>query len=230
MSVWTTRSLERDRDYIVFQHSIKGTNHIINGVKFRGGYAVVEKNSKVYYSLKKIPPLRDAKEFPITYLTKLPFITRPNDIRTVYGQDVYARFLAEEEKAKVLQIEQEKQHKLLAEIQANEQRELELKVKEEIVQKIEIALQDGKAEVVNELQKSLPSIEKCSFRTPEGSLCNQGAVEYSPSNYCGYHVSEDPRLAEFGLEKPNLMTKQEKKAFREKAKSVLQKAKDSGKF
>jgi hypothetical protein len=70
MSFWSTRSLESDRNYVVMQHTLKGVNYVINGIKFRDSYAVIEKDSKAYHLLKKIPVLRAAKEYPLTHLRK----------------------------------------------------------------------------------------------------------------------------------------------------------------
>lgn len=95
MSVWTTRSSDVARDYIVIKHALRGVNIIINGVKFRESYAVVEKNSKTHLGLKKVPVLHGAKEHPITFLRHLKFITRPMDVKIIYGQDVYAKYIAE---------------------------------------------------------------------------------------------------------------------------------------
>lgn len=93
MSVWLTRSSDKDRDYIVLKHTLRGANYSVNGVKFRNGYAVVEKNSKTYRDLKTIPVLRAAEEYPLIFLRKLPFITRPLDVKLVYGADVYSKYL-----------------------------------------------------------------------------------------------------------------------------------------
>lgn len=97
MSVWSTRSLSRDLNYVVMQHPLKGVNYMIQGIRFRDSYAVVEKDSKTYYFLKKVPMFRAAKEFPLTHLRNLKFITRTQDIKAVYGEDVYRKFLREEE-------------------------------------------------------------------------------------------------------------------------------------
>lgn len=93
MSVWLTRSSDRDRDYIVLKHTLRGANYSVNGVKFRNGYAVVEKNSKTHKDLKSVPVLRAAEEYPLIFLRKLPFITRPLDVKLVYGADVYSKYL-----------------------------------------------------------------------------------------------------------------------------------------
>jgi hypothetical protein len=223
MSVWTTTSQVGEKKYIVLQHTLKGVNHTVNGIKFRDGYAVVEKDSKTYYFLKRIPVLKAAKEYPLLHLRNLHFITRALDIRTVYGQDVYAKFLQEEEKIRLESIKQEQ----LKEQQDNEQRELELKNKQEIIEQINKVEDPVKVE---ELKAALPTIEKCCYRTQDGTLCKSDAIEYSPSNYCGYHVIDDPKLPEFGLQKPYAMTKVEKRDFRDKIKKVMQKAKQQGKF
>lgn len=115
MSFWLSKSSGRDCEYIVLRHTLRGANYNVNGVKFRDGYAVVEKGSKVHIGLKKIPVLRAAQEFPLTWLRKLPFITRPLDVRNVYGVDVYVKYLKELEtelaqEAQTKKVEQEIKH------------------------------------------------------------------------------------------------------------------------
>lgn len=230
MSVWTTKAFEKARDYIVIQHTLRGVNYVVNGIRFRDSYAVVEKNSKTYYNLKRVPVLRAVREFPLTHLAKLPFITRHADIKMVYGQDVYVSFLREYQ-------EQEKQNEALAELQRLEkedqilkQREEELRLKEELSQKAKQAIETGDLEAAEEIKAQIPDIVKCSHRNDKGDLCGKDAYEFSPSGWCGTHLLDDPRLSEFGLEKRGFMTKDETKAFREKAKEVLKKAKKQNKF
>lgn len=115
MSVWTTKSSGRARTFIVIQHKLKGFNQHINGVRFREGYAVVEKDSKVYATLKKLPLIKNAREFPLSFLKQLPFITRSMDIKLIYGAEVYEHFVKEyavkEQEDKVQQkVEQEITH------------------------------------------------------------------------------------------------------------------------
>ncbi len=109
MSYWLTKGTTDDRDYIIIRHTIPGVNYVINGVKFRGGFAVVEKNSKLYFSLKKLPALKNSKELPLLFLKKLPFITKPYDVFTIYGKDVYNKYitLLDEDVNKELQIQKE---------------------------------------------------------------------------------------------------------------------------
>ena len=92
MSVWTTKSLDRDRNYIVLQHPLKGVNYTVMGVKFREGYAVVEKGSKTYNTLLKMPIFKGAKEYPLIYLRKLRFIIKASDVNLVYGKDVFNQY------------------------------------------------------------------------------------------------------------------------------------------
>jgi len=95
MSVWTTKASGRDRHFIVLQHKIKGVNYVVNGVKFRESYAVVEKDSKMYRTLMQVPVLKGAREFPLIFLRQLPFITRTLDVKNVFGQEVYIQYLKE---------------------------------------------------------------------------------------------------------------------------------------
>jgi len=231
MSVWTTKSLDRARNYIVIQHTLRGVNYVINGIRFRDSYAVVEKDSKTYHGLKRVPVLRAVKEYPLTHLAKLPFITRPADIRMVYGQDVYITFIKEQQKEQEAQIALAELRKLEAADKALQVREEELRIKQELEQKAKQAIETGDIEAAKEIEAQIPEIVKCSHRNDKGDLCGKDAYEYSPSGWCGTHLLEDPRLPEFGLEeKPKFMTKDETKAFREKTKDVLKKAKKQGKF
>lgn len=230
MSIWTTKSLESDRNYIVFQHTLKGVNYVINGIKFRDSYAVVEKNSKTYYMLKKVPVLRAAKEYPLTHLRKLPFVTRTQDVKIIYGQDVYRRYLEEMEKERESQaLEQQKQQELLDKL-SYEKREEDLKLKEQIEQIIEEAKTSGESEeVIEELKKELPEISKCTHRLEDGTLCGQTSLDYSPSNLCHLHIFEEPILKEQGIEAPKFMDKKQRKALRNKVEQILTKAKKQDK-
>lgn len=93
MAVWSTKYLGKERNYVVLKHQLPNVNYSVGEIKFRGGYTVIEKDSKSYFNLKKIPILRNAREFPLTFLGKLPFITRTNDIKTIFGQDVYVHYI-----------------------------------------------------------------------------------------------------------------------------------------
>ena len=114
MSVWSTKSSGRDRDYILLQHPLRGVNYIIKGVKFRESYAVVEKDSKTYNELLKMPLLKTCKEHDISFLSKLRFITRTTDIKTVYGEDVYRCYV---NKLEVMQTAELIEQKKIEEIQ-----------------------------------------------------------------------------------------------------------------
>ena len=85
------------------------------GVRFRNGWAVVERGSKIYHRLRMLPMLKSPKEQPLSFLKQLPFITRSMDVKLIYGADVYAKYvtldlkeqkLAEETKI----VEEEKAH------------------------------------------------------------------------------------------------------------------------
>lgn len=114
MSVWSTKSSGRDRDYVLLQHPLRGVNYIIKGVKFRESYAVVEKDSKTYNELLKMPLLKTCIEHDLLFLRKLKFITRSGDVRMVYGEDVYRFYIRK------LQVELDKEaaveHKVQEEV------------------------------------------------------------------------------------------------------------------
>lgn len=91
--VWSTKSLGRDREYVVLKHKLSDMNGNVAGIKFRGGYAVVEKGSKAYTVLKQLPLLKDSPELPLIHLRKLKFVTRTLDVKLIFGQDVYYHYI-----------------------------------------------------------------------------------------------------------------------------------------
>jgi hypothetical protein len=112
MSVWTTKSLNKNSNYILIKHNLPHVNNNIMGVKFRDSFAVVDKDSKIYNQLKKVPILKNAQELPLDFLKKLPFITRSSDVKLVYGVDVYNAYIKsitkatkEEQKQKIEEAE-----------------------------------------------------------------------------------------------------------------------------
>lgn len=117
MTYWSTQTSGRAGELVVIKHIVPGINYRVNGVRFRDGFAVVEKGSKQYHELKKVPQLKNAPEYDLLYLGKLRFITRTKDIEYVYGKDVYARYLKalEYSKTEEYKVEQEKQEKIKVE-------------------------------------------------------------------------------------------------------------------
>lgn len=110
MSYWLTRGGAVDREFIVLKHQLRGVNYTINGVRFRDSYAVVEKNSKIYRTLKKMPILRNSQEYELTHLKNLKFVTRNSDVKMVYGQEVFVAFtralVKKEEEQKQIELEE----------------------------------------------------------------------------------------------------------------------------
>lgn len=114
---WSTRTHgDENKEYVVIKHRLGDTNGFINGVKFRAGYGVVEKNTKTYFTLKKLPHVSGQPEYPLTHLLKLKFVTRTSDIKMVYGQDVYYHFLKEYQKVEEKQAEQAKVEEAIAHV------------------------------------------------------------------------------------------------------------------
>lgn len=227
MSYWTTRSTNKNTDYIVIRHTLRGVNGKINGIIFRDSYGVVEKNSKAHKMLKRIPQLKNADEKPITFLNKLNFITRSRDIEKVYGKDVYTKYL--------LAVKQEaEQVKLAKEAQEEEelqQRAEQIKLKQELEQKLKEAQLPEEVERIEESISEMPQMDKCSFfNKVDNKPCKKDAYEASPSGYCKMHIFHDPKLPEFGIEIPKYLTKSEKKKLRTEIYKKLEKLKKSGAF
>src|SRR5277367_6374230 len=91
---WNTKSYG-GKNYILVQHPLRDTSSKVCGVKFHCGYGVVEKDSKAYKMLKSMPLFKKAKEFPLTLLKSLKFITKSYDIELIYGKDIYITYQRE---------------------------------------------------------------------------------------------------------------------------------------
>lgn len=102
----------RPGDYVVIKHALKDTNGNIAGVRFRAGYAVVERGSKAYKAVKSLPFIKNEPDLPLIHLRSLPFITRTMDIKLIYGPNVYSRYL--EELHKELAVEAEEAEEIAA--------------------------------------------------------------------------------------------------------------------
>lgn len=119
MTYWSTKTSSRAGELVVIKHTVPGINFSIKGARFRDGFAVVEKNSKLYHELKKIPQLKNAPEYDLLYLGKLRFVTRSKDIEMVYGKDVYTRYLQALEYSKTEEYKVQKQEE--AKVKAEEE-------------------------------------------------------------------------------------------------------------
>lgn len=226
MSTWSTKAKNIDANYIVIRHSLRGINSTICGVRFRDSYGVVEKDSKKHNELKRMPVFKGNYEYPLIFLMRLPFISRPLDIKQVYGQEVYSKY--------VQAVEVERQQAKLAKEQAEEteqdQRKQDLVKKQELEQKLKEAQESEDLEKVEEISSEIPQVTKCTHTTALGTLCKFEAWENSPSNYCKMHIIQDPKLEEVGIKVPKAMTKGEKKKFRKSLYTKLDKLKKSGAF
>lgn len=115
MTLWSTRTQDtnREKNYVVIRHRLRDMNGMVHGAKFRGGYTVIDKNSKRYHELRKFPFLKNTAEFPITFLRQLKFVTRSMDVRIIWGQDAYYYYVKAITK---LQAEEAEEKKAVEEI------------------------------------------------------------------------------------------------------------------
>lgn len=88
-----TKKVIREKEFIVIRHKLRDFDDFINGIRFRRGYAVVDKTSKAYTQIKKLPFLKNALEFPLLHLKNLKFIINDRQIDFIYGREVYNTFL-----------------------------------------------------------------------------------------------------------------------------------------
>jgi hypothetical protein len=63
----------------------------------------------------------------------------------------------------------------------------------------------------------------CKFKLANGEVCKEAAMEYSPACYCQKHILDDPKVAELGIQKPRIMTKDQKRVYRERVIDLLKK-------
>lgn len=82
----------RNLEFIVVKHKLKGLETELLGVRYRDGYAVVAKNTKVYHELKKIRNAVDA-ELPITHLSKLSCVINDKQVQYIWGRAVYEYYI-----------------------------------------------------------------------------------------------------------------------------------------
>ncbi len=242
MSQWTTKSRPGVRDYIVIKHFLRNVNYKINGVTFRDGYGVVERNSKAHRALRLIPFFKNGKELPLTELRNLKFITKTSDVRSVYGMDVYTHFLAAETALKEKQTKDAEEAAIQQAAQEQAEREAEIKklnevqeAKEQIKESLNVDefveefmdenedLMDDLAKLEEQEKQLLSGIQKCTHRTRTGDLCKHDAFYASPSLYCRLHLLEDPKLADLQIEIPSEMSKEDKKKLRKKVVKQLMK-------
>ena len=89
----TQNSLEREAKFVVIKHALKDMNNNIAGVRFRGGYAVVQKGCKTYLHLKSLPLIKGQPEYPLIFLRQLSFITNAKQVDYIYGPLVYRAYI-----------------------------------------------------------------------------------------------------------------------------------------
>jgi len=83
----------KQREFIVVKHKLPKIETVVMGIRYREGYAVVEKNSKTYKSLKTIK-MAIIQELPITYLETLGCVVNDKQIQYIWGKEVYNYFLS----------------------------------------------------------------------------------------------------------------------------------------
>ena len=93
MSLYYENKDTVDTDFTVVKHSLRGFEGDVNGVTYRGGYAVVKKGSKEYKNLLKIRPKAITNEYPLTHLQKLNFIINEKQIEYVWGKAIYNSYM-----------------------------------------------------------------------------------------------------------------------------------------
>ena len=89
MSRYYGIKINKNAEFIVIQHAIRGFEGELLGVKYRQGYAVVVKGSKTHKDLNKIKPRPVKAEFNITHLDNLECVINPRQIQYIWGKAVY---------------------------------------------------------------------------------------------------------------------------------------------
>lgn len=185
---WSTRSSDRDRNFIVIRHKLRETDGLISGIKFRGGYGVVDKNSRYYHSLQKLPLLKNQPEYPLTHLSTLSFIPRSSEIKLVYGEEVYRHFL--------LAVKKERE------------------AQEEIVTK---AAEAVKLVNQAERLEKVELVGRCEFIAKSDYQCKNEKHPKSLEGFCKNHILQDKTTAKsVGVKLPGMLTTSQKKELKKK--------------
>jgi hypothetical protein len=208
------------------KHFLPGVNGKIYGVTFRESYAVVEKNSKIYFQLKRMPVFKNSGEFSLTMLGKLPFISRAKDIINIFGKEVYTKYLIAVEEERI----QAKLAEKNAKLEEDKKRREQLELQEQLETKLKEAQGQEDSEKIEEIQSQMPQVELCTYTTVLGTLCKFEQFELSPGKHCKMHLLKDEKLKDLGIEVPLAMTISERKKFKKSAINKLQKLKKSGAF
>lgn len=80
--------------------------------------------------------------------------------------------------------------------------------------------------VVREEEAVVRHVEErnqCAYTTPKGVLCTHEIFKGSPGKYCKLHLLEDTQLESIGIVLPKRLTKEQKKEYKEKVISKLEK-------
>ena len=195
---WNRR--KTDNDYVVIKHPLRNsTNTYFQGLKFARGYAVVVKESKSYFLVKKAPFLRNHQEFELAHLKE---VFRLREIELIFGKDVYLHYLD----AIGLGIDGkpiEKTEDKTQEIEIPE--EIETKVPEEEPQPVEVIAEPEPVPEVEVEEKvvlddlteeqkaaAFKNMGLCHYIKKNGEACGNKAIKSSPAGYCFGHVRFDP--------------------------------------
>lgn len=92
---WSTKSIasNNQKEYVVVQHKLRGFNGSFLGVRFREGYGVLLKDSKVFHNLKRNSMLKTQNTMPLLTLKNLKFVCSPKQIEYIYGKDIYYHYV-----------------------------------------------------------------------------------------------------------------------------------------
>lgn len=111
MSFWVSKTINKSNldnyKYVLLKHRIRGFNGNVCGVKFRDGYCAIIENSKVHYMLRRTSALTKEEPMPLLFLKELKFINRLDDVKTIYGAEVFFHFMREYEAFRQGKLEKE---------------------------------------------------------------------------------------------------------------------------
>jgi len=195
-----------DKEYIVVKHPLRdSSNTYYHGIKFTRGYAVVAKGSKSHTFIKSAPFLKHHKEFDLSYLKN---IFRLKEVKLIFGHDVYHHYLQSigldnnglptettEEKPQEEQIVQEENlvtEATEAETVSEVPELVEDDSPQDVLEKEEETL-DFESLTPDQRAEAHKTLGLCSYiRKKDGKVCDNKALNSSPSGYCFAHVRFDP--------------------------------------
>jgi hypothetical protein len=217
---WSLKKRMTDKEYVVVRHPLRFNGNLtVGGIKFCAGCGVVEKDSKAYRDLFKLPMFRKARTLPLDFLKKAGF--KPKEVQLVYGPDIYYHYIKSiglnqdltpittkeieqpfdevkvEELTEETSSEPEQEEPEEEKVVAMEPEEVE-EIKEELAEELTEESEDLPELSTDEIVEAHKLQGKCIHVLEDGTVCDKNSSRGSVSGYCFGHLKLDPKRKNYG--------------------------------